>query len=100
MLHNKSIRGIVTNAEDITEQREAQLSEEKAQVYYKSLFHLDALAPYQTTIPASSKIFILTSSLEYADELKSKEYPLVTGFIQKPIQPEDIEIILTALDKE
>ena len=61
---------------------------------------LDALAPYQTTIQASSKIFILTSSLEYADELKSKEYPLVTGFIQKPIQLADIETILAALKKE
>lgn len=39
MLYNKSIRGIVTNSKDITEQRQAQLNEEKAQVYYKSLFH-------------------------------------------------------------
>ncbi|RDC66432.1 PAS domain-containing protein [Adhaeribacter pallidiroseus] len=39
MLHHQSIQGIVTNSKDITEQRNAQLSEEKAQVYYKSLFH-------------------------------------------------------------
>lgn len=60
---------------------------------------LDALTPYQETILASSKIFILTSSLEYADELKSKEYPLVTGFIQKPIRPEDIQIVRLAFNK-
>ncbi len=61
---------------------------------------LDALAPYQHVIQASAKIFILTSSLEYADELKSKEYSMVTGFIQKPIQPEDIATILATLDKK
>ncbi|QNF31999.1 PAS domain S-box protein [Adhaeribacter swui] len=38
MLHDKNIKGIVTNSRDITEQRKAQLNEEKAQVYYKSLF--------------------------------------------------------------
>jgi CheY-like chemotaxis protein len=60
---------------------------------------LDALAPYQQVLLTTTKIFILTSSLEYADELKSKEYPLVSGFIQKPIQPEDIKNIVEAVNK-
>ncbi|QNF31998.1 response regulator [Adhaeribacter swui] len=60
---------------------------------------LDALAPYQQTLITACKIYILTSSLEYADELKSKEYPLVTGFIQKPIRSEDIQNIQNELNK-
>ncbi len=61
---------------------------------------LNALQPYLPALQATCKIFILTSSLENADELKSKEYPLVAGFIQKPIRPADIQIILTEMNKD
>ncbi|RDC66433.1 response regulator [Adhaeribacter pallidiroseus] len=59
---------------------------------------LEALTPEEQAIQAACKIFILTSSLEHADVLKSQEYPLVSGFIQKPIQPEDIATILATLE--
>lgn len=60
---------------------------------------LSALEPYLPALQTVCKVFILTSSLENADELKSKEYPLVAGFIQKPIRPADIQIILAEMNK-
>ena len=58
---------------------------------------LNALKPYQHLLPTTLKIFILTSSLDTEDQQKSKEYSLVSGFIQKPLDAEDIQLIKDAL---
>ncbi len=60
---------------------------------------LDALKPYQHLLPAGLKIFILTSSLDTEDQIRSKEYSLVTGFIQKPLCPDDIQFIQAGIEK-
>ncbi len=60
---------------------------------------LQALTPYQELLQAWCKIFILSSSLDAADQKRSMEHPLVVGFIQKPLRLEDIELIRAELNK-
>ena len=60
---------------------------------------LGSLQSYQHQLPASLKIFILTSSLDTEDQQKSKEYSLVSGFIQKPLDAGDIQLIKDELEK-
>lgn len=55
---------------------------------------LEALAPYWPNIRKKCRIYVLTSSLDAADEVKAKENPMVTAFFDKPIHAEDVEIIL------
>lgn len=57
---------------------------------------LDALASAQLDekIKGKCSVYILTSSLDLADTLRVEEYPLVAGFIHKPIKSEDIKLIL------
>ncbi|MEJ8804260.1 response regulator [Pontibacter sp. H249] len=58
---------------------------------------LDALAYTQLNLKIQKKcrIYILTSSLDLSDTLRTKEYPLVSGLIHKPIKSEDIEFIFS-----
>ncbi|GEO03385.1 response regulator [Adhaeribacter aerolatus] len=56
---------------------------------------LEALAPIAQKITQNCRIFILTSSLDYSDILKIKDYPLVSGFIHKPIKQEDIQMVIS-----
>ncbi len=42
-----------------------------------------------------TKIVILTSSINPADEEKSKHYPMVTHLVHKPLTTEDIQSILS-----
>lgn len=54
---------------------------------------LDALRPYASGISSRSMIFILTSSVDIVDIEKSRLYPYVSGFFNKPLQIADIQII-------
>ncbi|GAB3196138.1 CheY-like chemotaxis protein [Pontibacter aydingkolensis] len=58
---------------------------------------LDALAAAQlnSKIKAKCSIYILTSSLDLADTLKTERYPLVSGLIHKPIKSEEIKFIFS-----
>ena len=54
---------------------------------------LDALAPLELKLRGKCSLYILTSSLDVSDTTKSQEYSIVSGFIHKPITPEDIKVI-------
>ena len=55
---------------------------------------LDALAPLENMLAEKCKIYILTSSLDSSDADRVNDYPLVAGFIHKPINSEDIKTIV------
>jgi CheY-like chemotaxis protein len=40
-----------------------------------------------------SKIFFVTSSLDQRDQYKSRDYPIITGFIEKTISVEQLQQI-------
>lgn len=61
---------------------------------------LDALHPYETRISPHTKIFILTSSVDAVDQEKAWEYPLVSGYFLKPLQPRDLVAIRELLQAE
>ena len=54
---------------------------------------LDAIAPFEEKFKDRCNIYILTSSLDTTDMVKSKSYSTVSGFIHKPITNEDINMI-------
>ncbi|KAA9345607.1 response regulator [Adhaeribacter soli] len=54
---------------------------------------LDALSPQAARLKSRTQIYILTSSLDLNDEMRSKDYDLVAAFIHKPIKSEDIQLI-------
>lgn len=60
---------------------------------------LDALRPYETQISTRSKIFILTSSVDLADQEKARNYPYVSGYFYKPLQTADIKAIGSLLNE-
>ncbi len=60
---------------------------------------LEALNPHKQRFHGRCQIYILTSSLDKADMDKSKDYELVYGFIHKPINSEDIELILAQAEE-
>ncbi len=55
---------------------------------------LDALPPLELKLREKCSLYILTSSLDVGDMAKSQEYAIVSGFIHKPISPEDIKVIV------
>ena len=55
---------------------------------------LEALKPHESRLAEKCRIYILTSSLDFTDTLRIKDYPLVTDLLHKPIGPEDIQVIL------
>ncbi|GAB3821053.1 response regulator [Pontibacter rugosus] len=55
---------------------------------------LDILSKTMPTFHEQCTIYILTSSLDPADEDRSREYGLVSGFIRKPITTEDIQVMV------
>ncbi|PRY14390.1 response regulator receiver domain-containing protein [Pontibacter ummariensis] len=61
---------------------------------------LDALDPYEEEISGSTRIYILTSSLDQEDAIKSKDYSLVHGFIHKPLDREDVKSILAQIEED
>lgn len=46
---------------------------------------LEALQPYEAQLLGQCFIYILTSSLDPADTIRSSEFPLVSGLIHKPL---------------
>ena len=60
---------------------------------------LDALAPQAARLKNRTQIYILTSSLDLNDEVRSGDYDLVAAFIHKPIKTEDIHLIRVAAAK-
>lgn len=54
---------------------------------------LDTLRTYEPGFMGACKVYILTSSLEYADLMRVQHYPDVAGYFHKPIKKEDIKKI-------
>ncbi|MBM3178472.1 MAG: response regulator [Bacteroidetes bacterium] len=59
---------------------------------FELLTQLQQLAP---TFPKPIEIYIVTSSLFESDRLKAKTYPIVTGFIEKPVSNQQVRDIIT-----
>lgn len=55
---------------------------------------LDILRPYEETLKGRTDVFILTSSIAVSDQEQSREYPLVRGFLHKPIDEEGLAFIM------
>ncbi len=51
---------------------------------------LDNFVPVSSTLCKAFKIFIVTSSVDEKDRLRSQAYPFVNGFISKPLSPDII----------
>lgn len=54
---------------------------------------LDALAPNWVNLMNKCRIYILTSSLDYLDEIKAKEHPMISGLMHKPLSSESVNLI-------
>ncbi|MDR7131417.1 CheY-like chemotaxis protein [Algoriphagus sp. 4150] len=48
----------------------------------------------------SDKIVILSSSIDYQDKLKAKEYHVVSGFLEKPLTLEKIRMQMEKYEQE
>lgn len=59
---------------------------------------LDALAPHKEALLNKCHIYILTSSLNLADTALAKDYELVHGLLHKPIDQQDIRMVLAELE--
>ncbi|MFC6997136.1 response regulator [Rufibacter roseus] len=51
---------------------------------------LDELAQHQPDFRNKCRVYILSSSIRKADKDRSKAYPLVVDFLQKPANPDEI----------
>lgn len=51
---------------------------------------LEAFEKFQQDISKSIRIFIVTSSVDEKDRLRSQTFPFVMGFISKPLSPDII----------
>ncbi len=56
---------------------------------------LDSLSGYPTDIFSSTKLYIVTSSLNERDMEKAHSYPMLTGYYVKPLTIEVIKEIIT-----
>jgi CheY-like chemotaxis protein len=54
---------------------------------------LEALQPYEAQLLGQCFIYILTSSLNPADTIRSSEFPLVSGLIHKPLDKIQVRTI-------
>lgn len=61
---------------------------------------LEALEPYKRQLEQRCRIYILTSSLDLLDTVRSEDYSLVWGLIHKPIKNEDIKVIRAEIKDE
>lgn len=61
---------------------------------------LEALYRFDDRIAERCSLYILTSSLESTDLSRSKNYPFVSGLIQKPLSREDVKLILSQPEKD
>lgn len=57
---------------------------------------LEILRPYENELRDKLKIFILTSSIAASDKDRSESYPLVRGFLHKPLDDDSLNFILKA----
>jgi CheY-like chemotaxis protein len=55
---------------------------------------LDALVPQWERLREKCRIYILTSSLNHSDEDGAMNHPMISGLIHKPINSENIRIII------
>jgi len=51
---------------------------------------LEAFEKFQQNLSKSIRIFIVTSSVDEKDRLRSQTFPFVMGFISKPLSPDII----------
>jgi CheY-like chemotaxis protein len=51
---------------------------------------LEAFEKFQTGLNKDIRIFIVTSSVDEKDKLRSQTFPFVKGFISKPLSPDII----------
>ncbi len=56
---------------------------------------LEAFEKFQVDLVKSVKVFIVTSSVDEKDKLRSQTFPFVKGFISKPLSPDIIRSTLT-----
>ncbi|PKV75082.1 response regulator [Pontibacter ramchanderi] len=54
---------------------------------------LNVLRPHEETLKGKLDVFILTSSIAVSDQDQSREYPLVRGFLHKPLDEESLNYI-------
>jgi CheY-like chemotaxis protein len=54
---------------------------------------LDALEPLQEHLLGHCLVYVLTSSLATSDMARAKTYPLVAGFIHKPLDRHELQVI-------
>ncbi|GGG16203.1 response regulator [Pontibacter amylolyticus] len=57
---------------------------------------LDILRPYEATLKGKLDVFILTSSIAVSDKEQARNYPLVCGFLHKPLDEESVASIKRA----
>lgn len=55
---------------------------------------LEAFAKFQAELSKTVRIFIVTSSVDEKDKLRSQAFPFVKGFISKPLSPDIIRSTL------
>lgn len=55
---------------------------------------LDALAIFPDVVRECFKIFMLSSSIDYADIKKVNEHPLVTAYVEKPLTQNKLRSLL------
>jgi CheY-like chemotaxis protein len=58
---------------------------------------LHALEPYAPVLQHRCRIYILTSSLALADTARAKDYPLVAGMLNKPLNANEVQAIKALL---
>ncbi|MBD1396510.1 response regulator [Pontibacter sp. JH31] len=54
---------------------------------------LDMLSMYEEKLQNKTCIYILTSSIAECDKSKSETYPLVNGFLHKPLDEDSLDLI-------
>ena len=54
---------------------------------------LDLLKAHEVQLQGQCIVYLLTSSMAPADELRAQEYPLVAGLLHKPLNKRKIQLI-------
>lgn len=60
---------------------------------------LDALQPLEAHLLGRCAVYVLTSSLTPADAARARQYPLVVGFLHKPLDGAEIQAMQARLLK-
>lgn len=51
---------------------------------------VDTLKPFESVLSDCCRIYILTSSVDEVEQAKARQYPLIAGFLQKPLDEQAI----------